>query len=499
MTPALFADVTMALVTSATFLAIAVLSVIRGRRGGSQPVSLRLSLFCVDIFLYDVCQALSDLSPDPIWRQLRDGIVALAPALFYHLVVRFVGKRSSFKVPLAVAYGYCTLIGLACLAPIVSHNAPDIAGHKPWALLLLGALVPMLIHAPYLLTEHMRNASAPERARTRMVLAAGLIAGLANATDLADIAEVVSSLRLGQAGLLISGVLLAVAALRVLEGVSLLTFINAVSIGLSVALSEVAVFKWAGQNLALATVGSLGVLMVTLVAARLVVADYAAYRERLLAHATLGRMAAQMAHDIKNPLQAIKLDAQFLLAEIAAGRSIDARAAKLQGMVEECDVLNRRVEDYRRIGKAEPQLSSADLNELVQHATRFLGGGGAVEVKLAEKLPAVQADRDLLVIALENVLRNAKEAAPGKPIVVETGTAADFGDGGAIFVSVRDQGPGMDARTRERALEGFFSTKTQGSGLGLAFVRRVVEAHDGRLSIASHEGQGTTVRIELRA
>jgi signal transduction histidine kinase len=57
----------------------------------------------------------------------------------------------------------------------------------------------------------------------------------------------------------------------------------------------------------------------------------------------------------------------------------------------------------------------------------------------------------------------------------------------------------MDPRTRERALEGFFTTKSQGSGLGLAFVRRVVEAHGGKLLIDSHEGEGTVVRIELRA
>ena len=68
-----------------------------------------------------------------------------------------------------------------------------------------------------------------------------------------------------------------------------------------------------------------------------------------------------------------------------------------------------------------------------------------------------------------------------------------------MFVSVPDEGPGMDPRTREHALEGLFTTKAHGSGLGLSFVRRVVDAHGGRFVLDTHEGRGTTVRIELRA
>jgi len=493
------ADMTMALAASAAFLAIAVMAVLKGRRGGSEPVAWRMALFCVDLFAYDVLQALSDLNPDAIWRWLRDGFASLAPALFYHLVIAFVGRRKAFTVTLVLAYAYCTLLALACVAPVTIGWWPEFAGGSRWALALLAAMIPMLLHMTWLLTRHIANSSAPERARTRMMLAAGLIAGIGTATDLIDIAGVASTVRLSQYSLVASAILLAVAALRLLEGLSLLVWFNAAAIALSVVLAELALFRWAGQNLAIASVGSVVVLMIALVVARLVVTDYAQHRERLMAHASLGRLAAQMAHDIRNPLASIRGTVQFLAGERAAGRSIDGQTDFLALMVDQCDRLNRLVDHYQRIGRAEPQFAPADLNEAVKESVRFLGGAPELSVKLAEALPKFEADKDLFVIALENVLRNAHEAAPGKPIAVETGAAGDPFDGASIYVSVRDQGPGMDPRTRERALEGFFTTKTQGSGLGLAFVRRVVEAHRGRLLIDSREGQGTTVRIELKA
>ena len=68
-----------------------------------------------------------------------------------------------------------------------------------------------------------------------------------------------------------------------------------------------------------------------------------------------------------------------------------------------------------------------------------------------------------------------------------------------MVISVEDDGTGMDARTRERALDSFYTTRPQGSGLGLAFVRRVVDAHGGELGLTSEEGRGTVVRVRLPA
>jgi signal transduction histidine kinase len=90
-------------------------------------------------------------------------------------------------------------------------------------------------------------------------------------------------------------------------------------------------------------------------------------------------------------------------------------------------------------------------------------------------------------------VRNAFEAMPGGgEVIVRTGRAAE-----ALVLSVEDNGPGMDARTRERAFDDFFTTKASGSGLGLAFVRRVTEAHGGEATIDGAAGRGTVVHLRL--
>ena len=101
--------------------------------------------------------------------------------------------------------------------------------------------------------------------------------------------------------------------------------------------------------------------------------------------------------------------------------------------------------------------------------------------------------------ALENLVRNALEAMPdGGTLVVRTERAAST-DATGVVISVEDAGAGMDARTRERAFDDFYTTKATGSGLGLAFVRRVAEAHGGEVSLTSRVGVGTVVRMRLPA
>ena len=494
-------DITLTLVASAAFLAIAVVAALRGRQGrNAEPVAWVLAVLCLDLFVYNIAQLIADLMgrSQPFWPWLNAAAACGAMAFSYHLVIAFVGQRRKHRAALVVSHLYFGGIAGASLMPGAVQSFAWFPNGRLWAGLLLLGMALVLAHGTTLLVRHLIGASAPERARARLILAGVFIAAVTNATDLADIAGATWSPRLGEGGLVVAAVLLAGAALRVLKGLSFLTAVNGVAIAMTVVLFEVAIFRWVGDRYALAVVGTVIVSIGALLASRFVVAEYAAYRERTLAHASLGRMAAQMAHDIKNPLASIRGATQFLAAERAASRSIDNQKEFLDLLVDQCDRLARIVDQYQRIGRAEPQLEPSDVNEAVREAMKFLSGS-QVHVRLADSLPECQADRDLIVIALENVLRNAHEAARNTPVHIETGLSEAGADRAWIFVSVRDEGPGMDPRTRERALEGFFTTKSQGSGLGLAFVRRVIEAHRGKLLIQSQEGAGTTVRFELRA
>lgn len=208
-----------------------------------------------------------------------------------------------------------------------------------------------------------------------------------------------------------------------------------------------------------------------------------------------------MAHDIRNPLAAIKGAAQFLQEELEQGRSMDPHKDFVELIVERTCRLERVVKDYQRMGRVVPVRASMSLNELVEDVLRHhaLDPDSAVEVELdlAADLPELSADRDLLAYALENLVRNAVEAMPEGGKLVATTERFDMAAGRGVRLRVSDSGCGMDARAQENAFEDFFTTKSTGSGLGLSFVARVVEAHGGTIDLDSEEQVGTTVELVL--
>ena len=210
----------------------------------------------------------------------------------------------------------------------------------------------------------------------------------------------------------------------------------------------------------------------------------------------MGRLTAQMAHDLKNPIAAIRGAAQFLEEEARQGRSLDPHLELVELIAERTARLSRVIDDYRRLSRVEAQRRDIDLAALVRdtvHGQGVANDAIDVVVDIVEQEVPFHGDPDLLTTAFENVFRNACEA------VDDAGTirVALDGDAELVCVSIVDDGPGMDARTRERALDDFFTTKADGSGLGLAFAARVAQAHGGRVDLGEVEGGGTRVTFEL--
>jgi signal transduction histidine kinase len=171
-------------------------------------------------------------------------------------------------------------------------------------------------------------------------------------------------------------------------------------------------------------------------------------------------------------------------------------------MAEQVERLEQVIERYQRLSRVEPRPAPLQLNELVTAAvaSRRAAGGPAVEVEqlLDPALPECRADGDLLASVVENLLLNAWEAMPrGGRLSVRTETAELAGGAAAVRLAVEDSGAGMDARQRERAFDDFFTTKAEGSGLGLPFARRVVEAHGGTVRLDGALDRGTTVTLLL--
>jgi signal transduction histidine kinase len=425
-------------------------------------------------------------------------------ALAFHFLARFLGRARQMRWSLRVVYAYYGVVALAAACGLFSPFARQLTFSRTWSWAWLAGLFPLAGVSVSLLIGHIgRAGNQEERNRAYLLLAAvAVISPLASTELLADLGY--SVVRLGSVGILTFNSLLVIAALRFRLFDRALTQSAVLWATVLAAIGGVAyltVLHAAGTNKALLVLGTLTITLVMLAAARLTMVAMISRRDQTVRLVTLGRLAAQMGHDLKNPLAALKGAAQFLREERQQGRSIDDKQEFLDLMTDQIDRLKGAVDKYERLGRVRAMRVPVQLNDLVRDLVamqRFASAGGiAVKADLASDLPACPADRDLLTGALENVLQNAFEATPRDGTVIVRTALASARQARGVAISVEDHGAGMSPRVRERAMDDFFTTKATGSGLGLAFVRRVAEAHGGDVSLASKEGVGTTVRLFL--
>jgi signal transduction histidine kinase len=211
-------------------------------------------------------------------------------------------------------------------------------------------------------------------------------------------------------------------------------------------------------------------------------------------------MARQVAHDIKNPLTPIQLAAEHLQ------RVHDDRGRPMGPVFDQCLVtILQQVRLLRRIasefstfaGEPSPRFEAVAVASLVAGVVEpyqlSLPSGTRIDLHVSGGLPQVRVDRTLLSRALTNLVENALQAMPdGGVLRVSASADADF-----VRVELRDSGVGMDAEGVRRAFEPYFSTKTAGSGLGLANAKRNVETCGGTLTLASEPGAGTVVTMTM--
>jgi signal transduction histidine kinase len=211
-------------------------------------------------------------------------------------------------------------------------------------------------------------------------------------------------------------------------------------------------------------------------------------------------MARQVAHEIKNPLTPIQLNAEHL-------RRVHAdRGEPLGPMLQECvNTILSQVKLLRQIASEFSSFASSPsarptevevaglVREVVEPYRAGLEGRIRLEVELAEPLPPVLVDRVLITRSLTNVVENALHAMPGSGTLRVTARA----DASVVVVRVADTGAGMDEEALARAFEPYFSTKTTGTGLGLPIAKRNVELCGGSLAVTSERDRGTTVEFRL--
>ncbi|RLD94674.1 MAG: hypothetical protein DRI93_03635 [Aquificota bacterium] len=215
-----------------------------------------------------------------------------------------------------------------------------------------------------------------------------------------------------------------------------------------------------------------------------------AEKERL---ALLGEMAAILAHEIRNPIGSIKGFAQLLMEK----KEDDSPEREfLQTMVEECIRLEKLVRDLLHYAREERlRLSTFLLKELVEECVKQ-SEGQREDIKLAIEISdnlTITSDRDKLKQILLNLIQNSQEAMKQEGTL--TIRAHEKGD--KIVLEIQDQGKGMTPEVRERIFQPFFTTKSQGTGLGMAIVKKLTEQLEGQIHVESSYGQGSVFRLIL--
>jgi signal transduction histidine kinase len=213
--------------------------------------------------------------------------------------------------------------------------------------------------------------------------------------------------------------------------------------------------------------------------------------------ATVGRMAAHITHEIRNPLASLGLNVELLADEV--GQDDEARKL-VTSISKEVDRLSEITENYLSFVRLpKPKLERLDLGALATSVLEFAGGelaqaGIVWAIEPEPGLPEIVADESQLRQALINLVRNAKEAmAGGGRLLVEVGKV----DGGQVRLALADSGPGIPPENLTQIFEPFFSTKAKGTGLGLALVQQIVSEHGGRIEVDCPPGGGTRFTILL--
>lgn len=225
--------------------------------------------------------------------------------------------------------------------------------------------------------------------------------------------------------------------------------------------------------------------------------------------AEMGAMAGGLAHEIKNPLSTIGLNAQLLAESISELDTPDERKAPLLRRI---DTLSREIDRLRGIladfldfaGGLHLQLVVQDVNTVVDELVDFFAPQAEqsrvrIRTTLAARRLDAPIDAPLIKQALLNLMLNAVQAMATNSgeLIIRTERASDPDGSPVVIIHVIDTGPGMDEEVRDKVFQPYFTSKAGGSGLGMPTARRLVEAHRGRIELFSEPGKGTDVRVIL--
>jgi signal transduction histidine kinase len=199
---------------------------------------------------------------------------------------------------------------------------------------------------------------------------------------------------------------------------------------------------------------------------------------------TLVEVSAYIAHEFRNSIGAI----------IGMARLVERGKKGAADIIKECQIMEElilRLLEYAR--PVQMMMARFNIDRLIREAVERAALSSRIDVETSVEPDAseMMGDYDLLLTALMNIMKNSVEAISNKGTI----TIDIHAEGDYIMMAIRDSGSGIDERSLDKILNPFFTTKAQGMGLGLAYVKKIVEAHGGRIKVESTRGSGTCIML----
>jgi len=223
-------------------------------------------------------------------------------------------------------------------------------------------------------------------------------------------------------------------------------------------------------------------------------------KEHLRQLEEISKLTGGLAHEIKNPLSTIKVNLKLVSEDLGGKDEKFSRALRKIAVIQkETDRVEHILEGFLRYaGKTELQKASADINELVGDMVDFYSPQAhnnliTVRLGLCTEPIVCKVDEAMLKQVILNLFLNAQQAMPsGGELIIRTNKQKKD-----AIIEISDTGTGIEADKLDKIFDAYYSSRLSGSGLGLPTAKKIIEAHNGSITVRSEPGKGTSFKIRL--